>query len=299
MPFGLVNASYLFSKLMAQVLENCDTFAVPYLDDIAIFTDSWEDHLKHVDEVLKRIGNAQLTIKPSKCKFVQNQTKYLGHIVGGRVRSPAEAKIKAVMDFPTPTTKTQIRAFLGLAGYYAHYVKNLSLIAAQLTQLLKGKVKKERVNWTKECNQAFTEFKNRLTEMPVLYAPDYNREFIVQIDASDLGIGIVLSQRDYKGEEHPILYLSKKFTEAQRKYGTKEKECAAIIYAIKKLKYYLDGQHFTIETNNNHLVWLNSNAGTDQRLMRWSLALQPFQYKVFHKDGKKHLNADALSRSEI
>ncbi|GBM34651.1 Transposon Ty3-I Gag-Pol polyprotein [Araneus ventricosus] len=146
MPFGLVNAPYFFSKLMAQVLENCDTFAVPYLDDIAIYSENWEDHLKHIDEVFKRIGNAQLTIKPSKCKFEQNHTKYLGHIVGGGVRYPAEAKIKAVMDFPTPKTKTRIRAFLGLAGYYAHYVKNFSLIAAPLTQSLKGKIKKEGVN---------------------------------------------------------------------------------------------------------------------------------------------------------
>ncbi|GBO42814.1 Retrovirus-related Pol polyprotein from transposon 297 [Araneus ventricosus] len=299
MPFGLVNAPYFFSKLMAQVLENCDTFAVPYLDDIAIYSENWEDHLKHVDEVLKRIGNAQLTIKPSKCKFAQNHTKYLGHIVGGGVRSPAEAKIKAVMEFPTPKTKTQIRAFLGLAGYYAHYVKNFSLIAAPLTQSLKGKIKKEGVNWTQDCNRAFTELKNRLTEIPVLHAPDYNREFIVQTDASDLGIGVVLSQRNDKGEEHPVLFLSKKFTDAQRKYGTTEKECAAIIYAITKLRYYLDGQQFTIETDHNPLVWLNSNAGANQRLMRWSLALQPFRYKVVHKAGKKHLNADALSRSDI
>ncbi|GBN40466.1 hypothetical protein AVEN_239053-1 [Araneus ventricosus] len=94
MPFGLVNTPYFFSKLMAQVLENCDAYAVPYLDNIAIFSDSWEDHLKHVDEVLKRIGNAQLTIKPSKCKFAQNHTKYLDHIVGGGVRSPAEEKLR-------------------------------------------------------------------------------------------------------------------------------------------------------------------------------------------------------------
>ncbi|GBN04117.1 Retrovirus-related Pol polyprotein from transposon 17.6 [Araneus ventricosus] len=203
------------------------------------------------------------------------------------------------MDFLTPKTKTQIRTFLGLAGYYAHYVKNFSLIGAPLTQLLKGKVKKEKVNWTKECDQAFTELKNRLTEMSVLYAPDYKKEFIIQTDASDLGIGILLSQRDGQNEEHPVLYLSKKFTDAQRKYGTTEKECVAIIYAIKKLKYYLDGQHFTIETDHNPLVWLNSNAGTNQRLMRWSMALQPFQYRAVHKTVKKHLNADALSSSEI
>ncbi|GBM54469.1 Retrovirus-related Pol polyprotein from transposon 17.6 [Araneus ventricosus] len=135
------------------------------------------------------------------------------------------------MDFPTPTTKTQIRAFLGLAGYYAHYVKNFSLIVAPLTHVLKGKIKKERVTWTKECDQAFTELINRLTES-VLYAPDYKREFIIQTGASDLWIGIVMSQRDEKNEEHPVLYLSKKFTDAQCKYGTTEKEGAAIIYAI-------------------------------------------------------------------
>ncbi|KAF8786394.1 Transposon Ty3-I Gag-Pol polyprotein like [Argiope bruennichi] len=123
MPFGLVNAPYFFSKLMSQVFENCESFAVPYLDDIAIYSQNWEDHLKHIEEVLKRVGDANLTIKPSKCKFPQNHTKYLGHIVGGRVRTPAEVKITAVLDFPTPTTKTQIRTFLGLADI-PHYLKD-------------------------------------------------------------------------------------------------------------------------------------------------------------------------------
>ncbi|GBM31235.1 Transposon Ty3-I Gag-Pol polyprotein [Araneus ventricosus] len=212
-PFGLVNGPYFFSKLMSQVLENCESFVVPYLDDIAIYSNNWEDHLKHVDEVLKRIGDTNLTIKPSKCKFAQTRTKYLGHVVGSGVRTPAEAKIKAILDFPTPTSKTQIRAFLGLARYYAHYVKNFSVIAAPLTNVLKGKVKRESIIWTKECNQAFEELKRRFTQKPVLYAPDYKKEFIVQSDASDLGIGVVLSQRDAENEEHPVLYLSKKFSD--------------------------------------------------------------------------------------
>ncbi|GBN54808.1 Retrovirus-related Pol polyprotein from transposon 17.6 [Araneus ventricosus] len=192
-----------------------------------------------------------------------------------------------------------MRAFLGLVGYYAHYVKHFSLIAAPLTHVLKGKIKREKVNWTKDCDQAFKELKSRLKEMTVLYAPDYKREFIIQTDASDVGMGIVMSQRDEKNEENPVLYLSKKFTDAERKYGTAEKERAAIIYAIKKLKYYLDGQNFTIQPDHNLLVWLKTNAGANPRLMRWSLALQPFQYNVIHKSGKKHLNADALNRSEI
>ncbi|GBM54925.1 hypothetical protein AVEN_77831-1 [Araneus ventricosus] len=112
-------------------------------------------------------------------------------------------------------------------------------------------------------------------------------------------VGIVMSQRDSKNEEHPILYLSKKFSDSERKYSTTERECACIIYAIKKLKYYLDGQKFTIQTDHNPLVWLKINAGTNPRLKRWSLCLQPFNYKVVHRAGKKNQNADCLSRSEL
>lgn len=297
LPFGLLNAPYFFSKLMAQILEGCEEFAVPYLDDVAIFSDSWEDHLKHLGVVLQRIEGAKLTIKPSKCRFAQNCTKYLGHIVGGGMRSPAEAKIKAVVDFPTPTNKTQIRAFLGLAGYYAHYVHNFSVIAAPLTNALKGRNKRESVTWNEECDKAFKELKIKLTNKPVLYAPDYNKEFIIQTDASDHGIGIVMSQMNEKNEEHPIIYLSKKFSDVEKKYCVTERECASIIYAITKLKYYLDGQSFIIETDHNPLVWLNKNRGRNPRLMRWSLALQPYKYTVRHKAGKKHQNADSLSRS--
>ncbi|GBM51196.1 Retrovirus-related Pol polyprotein from transposon 17.6 [Araneus ventricosus] len=299
MPFGLVNAPYFFSKLMARVLENCEDYAVPYFDDIAIYSDNWNDHLQHIGKVLGKMARAKLTIKLSKCRFAQNHTKYLGHVVGSGVRTPAEAKIKAVVDFPTPTTKTQIRAFLGLAGYYAHYVKKFSVIAAPLTNALKGKIKRETILWTEECNRAFEELKRKLTNQPVLYAPNYEQEFIIQTDASDLGMGVVMSQRDSKNEGHPILYLSKKFSDAERKYSTTERECACIIYAIKKLKYYLDGQKFTIETDHNPLVWLKTNAGTNPRLMRWSLSLQPFNYKVVHRAGKKNQNADCLSRIEL
>ena len=295
MPFGLVNAPYFFSKLMAQILANCEEYAVPYLDDVAIYSDNWEDHLRHVDSVLKKISEAKLTIKPSKCKFAQSQTKYLGHIVGSGVRSPSEAKIKAVLDFPAPTTKTQIRAFLGLAGYYAHYVPNFSVVAAPLTNALKGKTKKESILWTEECNQALNELKRRLTEKPVLYAPDYQREFIVQTDASEKGIGVILAQRKGK-EEHPVLYLSRKFSDSEKKFSTTEKECAGIIFAIKKLRHYLDGQKFVIETDHHPLVWLKSNAGNNPRLMRWALALQPFNYTVKHRPGKDIPHVDCLSR---
>jgi hypothetical protein len=296
LPFGLVNAPYCFSKFMAQLLNGYDEFSVPYLDDVAIFSNSWEDHIRHVDLVLKRIAAANLTIKPAKCKFAQNCVKYLGHMVGGGKRTPTEAKIQAVVDFPTPKNKTQIRQFLGMSGYYARYIRQYAITAEPLTRALKGKNKKENVEWTEECDTAFHELKRKLTEKPVLYAPDFSKEFIVQTDASEKGIGVVLAQKSKDNTDHPILYLSKKFTESEKKFGTTEKECAAIIYAIKKLRHYLDGQHFTIETDHNPLVFLKTNAGNNPRLMRWALALQPFNYTIIHRAGKEIGHADCLSR---
>ncbi|GFU55689.1 retrovirus-related Pol polyprotein from transposon 297 [Trichonephila clavipes] len=266
MPFGLRNAPYYFSRLMAELLQGCEKFALPYLDDVAIFSENWDDHISHID---KRLGK----------------------------RSPAQLKVQTILDFPVPRTKTQVRAFLGIAGYYRQYIPMFSSLAAPLTELLKGKSKKGCINWTSECQESFVQLKEKLLTNPVLYAPDFKRQFILQTDASDTGIGIVLAQRNDTGEEHPILYLSKKFSDAEKVYCTIEKECAAIVYAVNKLNCYLDGQQkCIIQTDHNPLVWLKTNAGTNPRLMRWSLALQPFNFEVIHKPGRSHANADALSR---
>ncbi|GFU24551.1 retrovirus-related Pol polyprotein from transposon 17.6 [Trichonephila clavipes] len=230
MSFGLKNAPYFFSKLMAELLNGLEDFVVPYLDDIAIFSDTWESHIKHMETVLQRIKRAKLTIKPSKCKFAQQNVKFLGHIVGQGFRTPSEIKVQAVLEFPTPRTKTQIRAFLGIAGYYQKYINLFSVIAAPLTDALKGRAKKGKIKWTTECENAFQELKGKLNDKPVLYAPNFEREFIVQTDASNAGKGAVLTQLTEQGEEHPILYLSKKFSEVEKRYCTTEKECASIVF---------------------------------------------------------------------
>ncbi|GFT00031.1 retrovirus-related Pol polyprotein from transposon 297 [Trichonephila clavipes] len=261
--------------------------------------DTWESHLKHVETVLQRIKRAKLTIKPSKCKFAQQNVKFLGHIVGQGFRTPSEIKVQAVLEFPTPRTKTQIRTFLGLAGYYQKYINLFSVIAAPLTDALKGRAKKGEITWTTECENAFRELKGKLIDKPVLYAPNFEREFIVQTDASNAGMGAVLTQLNEQGEEHPILYLSKKFSEVEKRYCTTEKECASIVFAIKGLHYYLDGNSFLVMTDHNPLVWLNRNVSSNPRLMRWALALQPYNFKIVHRSGKSHKNADSLSRSVI
>ncbi|GBM74610.1 Retrovirus-related Pol polyprotein from transposon 17.6 [Araneus ventricosus] len=173
--------------------------------------------IKHLETVLQRIQQAGLTIKSPKCKFAQSQVQYLGHTVGQGCRRPSELKIEAVKNFPTPRIKTDIRAFLGLAGYYSHYIPMFSTIAAPLTDALKGKRRKGVVHWTEDCEKAFKSLKQALASKPVLHSPDYNRQFILQTDASGNGIGVVLSQVTEDDKEHPIVYLSRKFSDVEKK----------------------------------------------------------------------------------
>ncbi|GFW51951.1 retrovirus-related Pol polyprotein from transposon 297 [Trichonephila clavipes] len=219
LPFGLKNAPHYFSRLMANLLRNCEDLAVPFLDDIAIFSLAWDDHLKHLKDVFDRLRSAKLHIKPSKCQFAQAYVKYLGHLVGLGLRTPGELKVQVIKDFPIPTNKMRVRAFLGLSGYYRRYIPEFSVIAAPLTDLLKGRNRKSTVNWNSSCQNAFEELKTRLSKNPVLYSPDFTKPIIIQCDASNLGIGVVLLPV-CENEEHPIMFLSKKLSLAEQKYST-------------------------------------------------------------------------------
>ncbi|GFX60449.1 retrovirus-related Pol polyprotein from transposon 297 [Trichonephila clavipes] len=154
-----------------------------------------------------------------------------GHVVGLGKRSPAQLKVQTILDFPVPRTKTQVRAFL---GYYRQYIPMFSSLATPLRELLKGKSQKGYINWTSECQESFVQLKEKLSTNLVLYAPDFKRQFILQTDASDTGIGIVLAQRNNTGEEHPILYLSKKFSDAEKVYCTTEKESVQLSFMQQK-----------------------------------------------------------------
>ncbi|CAJ0918105.1 unnamed protein product [Ranitomeya imitator] len=186
-------------------------------------------------------------------------------------------------------------SFLGTAGYYRRFIQHYSSLAKPLTDLTRKKLP-HIVNWTDGCEGAFQALKTALCNAPVLKAVDSSRPFLVQTDASEFGLGAVLSQVDSEDQEHPVLYLSRKLLPREAAYSTIEKECLAIVWALQRLQPYLYGRPFTVVTDHDPLRWLNAMCGTNGRLLRWSLALQQFDFTIEHKTGKEHGNADGLSR---
>lgn len=294
--FGLKNAPYCFSSLMDRVLHGLGEFALPYLDDVAIFSDTWESHLEHLRVVLSRLKETGLTVKPAKCHLGCGEVTYLGHVVGRGRRRPSDIKVAAILNYPRPTTKTDIRAFLGLAGYYQHYVRDYSDLASPLTDALR-KSEPVKVTWDSKKENAFQMLKRALSHKPVLTAPDFSKGFIIQCDASDRGMGAVLCQEDASGHERPILYLSRKLSCREEAYSTSEKECACVVWAVQKLACYVSGSKFVVETDHCPLTWLSSMSSKSGRLLRWSMTLQQHSLVVRYKKGRLNANADALSRA--
>ena len=295
MPFGLCGAPATFQRMMDQIIKGLYKFTNAYLDDLIIFSTSWEDHLIHLRTVLSRLQELGLTTKPSKCQFAMTECTYLGHVVGNGVVKPEEGKLRAIEQFQRPKTKKQIRTFLGLTGYYRRFIPNYATIAASLTNMTK-KLEPEIVNWTTEGIKAFNKLKEILSSSPVMRNPDFSRPFILQTDASEVGVGAVLSQTDTEGYDHPVAYFSRKLLSREQKYSTIEKECLAIKLGVQAFQTYLLGQEFVIQTDHWALQWLTKFKDSNARLMRWSLALQPFRFQVQHRKGVYHANADALSR---
>lgn len=295
LPFGLQNSSSVFQRLMDCVLKGCESFSRAYIDDICIFSKSWSEHIAHLQAVLHKLEEAGLKAKPKKCKFAFHQIAYLGHKIGGGVVTPIWDIVEGVQNFPQPLTKRNVRAFLGLTGYYRKFVPNFAKLAKPLTDLTRKDLP-NAVHWDQACEQAFQSLKDKLTSQPILYAPDFNKTFVVQTDASNFGIGAVLSQTGKDGKEHPVAYISRKLSEREQRFSVPEKEALAIIWAVAKLKYYLIGVRFKIFTDHQALKWLEKTKGSNNRLLRWSLALQQFSFDVQYRRGCSNGNADGLSR---
>ena len=297
MPFGLQGAPATFQRLMDSVVRGLE-FTAAYLDDLIVYSETWEEHLAHLRVVFQRLREAGLTAKPKKCQFGANRCVYLGHVVGDGTVRPDPRKMEAMESFPTPQTKKQVRVFLGLAGYYRRFIPNYASMAAPLTDLTRKSLP-TKIQWSDDCEQAFQHLKTQLCSAPVLHSPDFDKPFLLQTDASDRGIGAVLSQEDADGNDHPVGYFSRKFLPREQRYSTVEKECLAIKLGAQAFRVYLLGRPFTIQTDHRALIWLDRLKENNARLTRWSLALQPYQFKVTYRAGKANANADALSRATV
>ena len=292
MPFGLCNAPATFQRLMDLVLDEYKfEFVLVYLDDIIIYSDTFEEHLLHLDNVFKKIHEAGLTLKFDKCIFATNELKFLGHTITEKGVAVLPEKVEAVRNSKKPSNVTDVRSFLGLANYYRRFVPNFSTVASPLHQLAASK----EWCWTNECQQSFEKIKSLLTSAPLLTRPDFEKPFVVYTDASDVGIGGLLTQV-CDGLEHVIGYASRTLSCAEKNYGVTERECLAIVYSLKEFRSYIYGTHFKVVTDHMSLTWLAKLHETNPRLTRWILALSEYDFTIAYRPGKSHANADALSR---
>jgi len=294
MPFGLQNACATYGRMMRRLLDGMEQ-TDNFVDDVLTFTDEWQRHLHELRDLFCRVRQAGLTVKPSKCFFGYVSIEYVGHVVGqGQLRT-MEDKVSRIVNAPEPRTKTQLRAFLGLAGYYRRFVPSYAMVAAPLTDLLR-KGAPNKLEWERAQDIAFSQLKAALSSEPVLRLPDSNKQFIVRTDASDTGLGAVLLQEHEDGI-FPVMYLSRKLNAAERNYSVIERECLAIVWAISKLQLYLYGRSFVLQTDHRPLLYLDQAKLSNPRVMRWALSLQPYRYRTESIRGSDNVGADYLSRS--
>ena len=296
--FGLKNAAATYQRAMEKILQPHAEIATAYIDDVSIYSMTWNDHLQHLDEVLQTIQVSGFKLRLRKCKFAQKQVKLLGQIVGGGKRRVDPAKVEAILKIRTPTTKKEIQSFLGMMNFYRVFIPELSKQALCLTELTKGK-KANNIVLNQEQIRTFENLKKILTTAPILATPNFDGKtpFIVQCDASNESVAACLAQVQRDELERPIAYASAKLTETQTRWSTIEKESFAVIFGLRRFETYLIGSPVIIYTDHNPLTYIVECSPKSARLTRWALSLQKFHIiAVKHKRGSENTNVDALSR---
>ena len=297
MPFGLTNAPAVFQALVNDVLRDMlNLFVFVYLDDILIFSKSKSDHVSHVRAVLQRLLENQLFVKAEKCEFHQDTVAFLGYVISPGAIRMDQNKVKAVLEWPVPVNRRELQRFLGFANFYRRFIRNYGVLAAPLTALTSTSVK---FLWSPAADGAFRSLQQHFTSAPILTQPDPTRQFIVEVDASDIGVGGVLSQRSPEDNKvHPCAFYSHRLTPAERNYDVGNRELLAVRLALEEWRHWLEGASvpFLVWTDHKNLEYIRTAKRLNPRQARWSMFFARFDFTLSYRPGHKNVKPDALSR---
>ena len=301
MPFGLTNTPATFQRLMESCLGDLHlNWCIIYLDDIIVFSETPQEHIKRLHRVFQKLASAGLKLKPSKWEFFKKKITYFGHVVSEKGIEADPKKTEAVQKWPILKTVTDVRSFLGFTNQYRKFIPKYAHVAGPLNELILGdnsKKKKKEVQWTPECQEAFEALKEYCCTTPVLAYADYKKPFRLHTDASDLGLGAVLYQQDENGKNKVIAYASRTLNQAEKNYPAHKLEFLPLKWAVtSRFHEYLYGGEFTVYTDNNPLTYVLTSAKLDATGQRWIAALANYNFSLHYKSGKTNIEADALSR---
>lgn len=297
--FGLTNAPATQQRLVDLLFREFDLKVFAYLDDIIVVSNDFNSHVSLLLRVLGKLKQANLTINLDKCQFFRSQLKYLGYVVDSCGLRTDPEKVKAILNYPTPSCRKDIKRFLGTATWYRRFVPNFSTIAGPLNKLTSSKKGGPPFVWSAEADAAFKRLKECLVSAPILSCPDYDKAFEVHTDASNYGVGAMLTQT-IDGKEHPIAYMSKSLSAAEKNYSITERETLAVVIALEHWRCYLEnGKPFTVYTDHSALKWFLSLKNPTGRLARWGVRLSSFNLEFKHRRGVDNVIPDALSRAPV
>lgn len=295
MTYGLCNAGPSYQRMIDMVLSGlAPNRVLAYIDDVAVFSETWEEHLELLKATFQALKASGISLKLSKCVFAAKQIEFLGFVLSEKGVKPQQRLTEAIEKFAKPTNKKEIRRFLGMANFYREFIPNFSEVAASLNNLTKDAV---IFHWSKDCETAFKTLKQALVTAPILAFPKSNEEFVVEVDASKQAVGGVLSQNQDDGILHPVAYFSTTMNDAQRNWSPYIQEAYAIVMAVRHWDTYLAGKHFTVLSDHNPLVQLKNKKNPKGKIARWLAELEGYDFTVKYVPGKSNVKADMLSRN--
>ena len=295
-PFGLCNMPATFQRVMELALRGLQwTTCLIYLDDVIIMGRNFSEHLFRFEQVLERIKEANFKLKSEKCHLFQKEVTFLGHVVSEKGVKPDPRNIEKSLKWRVPQNVSEVKQFLGLCSYYRRFIRNFSMIAKPLNDLTR---KESKLKWTDNCQTAFDELRAHLIGPDIMAYPVDDGNYILDTDASDYALGAVLSQIQ-SGQEKVIAYASRSLSKSEKNYCVTDKELLAVVYFVEYFRHYLLGREFLVRSDHQALRWLFTLKEPKGRVARWLETLSAYHFSIEYRPGKKHTNADSLSRCYI